>query len=62
MYNYEKNLIYAETLNKISEFMEEIILDAMISALRNIKECEQNSSKPIAHFHFNLEILSLSAG
>ena len=50
MYNYEKNLLYAETMNKISEFMEEIILAAMISALRNIKECEQNSSKPITHY------------
>ena len=49
MYNYEKNLLYAETMNKISEFMEEIILDAMISALRSIKECELNSSKPITH-------------
>jgi len=49
MYNYEKNLLYAETMNKISEFMEEIILAAMISALRNIKECEQKASKPFAY-------------
>ncbi len=50
MYNYEKNLLYAETMNKISEFMEEIILAAMISALRNIKECEQKASKPSTHY------------
>jgi hypothetical protein len=50
MYNYEKNLLYAETMNKISEFMEEIILAAMISALRNIKECEQKSSKSFTHY------------
>lgn len=49
MYNYEKNLLYAETMNKISEFMEEIILAAMISALRNIKEREQKSSEPFAY-------------
>ena len=49
MYNYEKNLLYAETMNKISEFME-IIIAAMISALKNIKEYEQNSSKPITHY------------
>ena len=45
MYSYEKNLLYAETMNKISEFMEEIILDAMINALRSIKECEKNAAK-----------------
>ncbi len=50
MYNYEKNQLYAETMNKISEFMEEIILDAMISALRNIKECEQKVSKLSNHY------------
>ncbi|GEM_PF-1122008 len=50
MYNYEKNQLYAETMNKISEFMEEIILDAMISALRNIKECEQKASKLSNHY------------
>lgn len=49
MYHYEKNLLYAETMNKISEFMEEIILDAIISALRNIKEREQKSSKPFTY-------------
>jgi hypothetical protein len=49
MYNYEKNLLYAETMNRISEFMEEIILAAMISALRNIKEREQKSSEPFAY-------------
>ena len=50
MYTYEKNLLYAETMNKISEFMEEIILAAMISALKNIKECEQKASKPPTHY------------
>lgn len=45
MYNYEKNLLYAETMSKISEFMEEIILDAMISAMKNIRECEKKASK-----------------
>lgn len=50
MCSYEKNLLYAETMNKLSEFMEEIILDAMISALRNIKECEKKSSKPFGPY------------
>jgi hypothetical protein len=45
MYSYEKNLLYAETMNKVAEFMEEIILDAMINALRNIKECEKKAAK-----------------
>ena len=50
MCSYEKNLLYSETMNKLSEFMEEIILDAMISALRNIKECEKKSSKPFGPY------------
>ena len=51
MYSYEKNLLYAETMNKISEFMEEIILDAMINALRNIKESEKKAAKSKDPYH-----------
>jgi len=38
MYSLKEELVYEEKLDKISEYLEELILDAMLSALRKIKE------------------------
>jgi hypothetical protein len=38
MYNPEDEMVYEEKLDKISEYLEDLILDALLSVLRKVME------------------------
>jgi len=51
MNTYEENLQYEEKMDRISEELEEMVLDTMIAVLRKIRERNFNFSKSVNQTH-----------